>query len=72
MTEPNRTELEAGLDDATHDAYNAGYKDGAKGERERILNQMALERCDPDVMLYFEDYYYLPKSIWQALKDKEE
>ena len=32
-----------------------------------ILNQMALERCDPDVMPYFEDYYYLPKSVWQAL-----
>lgn len=40
-----------------------------KEERERILSQMALERCDPDVMPYFEDYYYLPKSVWKALKE---
>ncbi len=33
-----------------------------------ILNQMALERCDPDVMAYFEDYYWLSKSVWQAPK----
>jgi len=37
---------------------------------EEILNQMVLERCDPDVMPYFEDYYWLPKSIWQALKSR--
>ena len=37
---------------------------------EEILNQMALERCDPDVMAYFEDYYWLPKSVWQALKER--
>ena len=36
---------------------------------EEILSQMALERCDPDVMAYFEDYYWLPKSVWQALKE---
>ena len=33
---------------------------------------MALERCDPDVMPYFEDYYWLPKSVWDALKDRED
>ena len=46
------------------------YERGRKDERERILNQMELERCDPDVMTYFEDFYWLPKSVWQALKEK--
>ena len=31
-----------------------------------VVSQMALERCDPDVMPYFEDYYYIPKSVLQA------
>jgi len=45
------------------------FKAGQEAERERILNQMALERCDHDVMASFEDYYWFPKSVWQALKE---
>lgn len=33
-----------------------------------ILDQMSLERCDPAVMPYFEDYYWLSKSIWLSLE----
>jgi len=46
-------------------------EEAKKQERERILNQMEPERCDPDVMPYFEDYYWLPESVWQALKETE-
>ena len=50
----------------------AKAKDKECQERvERMLNQMALERCDPDVMPYFEDYYWLPKSVMQSLKKQE-
>ena len=34
----------------------------------QMENLMALERCDPDVMSYFKDYYWIPKHIWQELK----
>ena len=43
-------------------------EEAKKQERERILNQMALERGDYDVGLCFEDYYWLPKDVWRALK----
>jgi len=33
---------------------------------EWLTSNMALEQCDPDVMPYFEDYYWIPKHIWQA------
>ena len=58
-------------DVVTSEMLTAIVKGAKCEERERILNQMALERCDPDVMAYFEDYYYLPKSIWQALKEEK-
>jgi len=35
-----------------------------------ILNQMVLERCDPDVMSYFEDYYWLPEYIYKELESR--
>ena len=35
---------------------------------EWLESNMALERCDPDVMPYFTDYYWIPKDEWQALK----
>ncbi|KKL60806.1 hypothetical protein LCGC14_2201590 [marine sediment metagenome] len=33
-----------------------------------IANLMAEERCDPDVMPYFEDYCWLPRDVWRALR----
>ena len=38
------------------------------GQIREILNSMAPERCDPDVMPYFTDYYWMPEDIWQALQ----
>ena len=40
-------------------AYEQGKRD--------VLNQMEPERCDHDTMSYFEDYYWLPESVWQSL-----
>ena len=44
--------------------YNLIYEQG----RRDVLDKMELERCDPDVMPYFEDYYWLQESEWQSLK----
>jgi len=33
--------------------------------KRELEKSMALERCDPDVMPYFTDYYWLPKDVWQ-------
>jgi hypothetical protein len=35
---------------------------------EGIEGKMVLERCDPDVMPYFPDYYRISVDEWQALK----
>lgn len=32
---------------------------------EWLEKRFALERCDPDVMAYFEDYYWMPKDIFR-------
>ena len=40
-------------------SFRAGIKE--------LISKMALERCDPDVMPYFEDYYYIPKSVLKDL-----
>ncbi len=58
------------------DAKTASIKDAECQQRvERIFNKieskMAIERCDPDVMPYFTDYYWMPIDIWQALKKRE-
>ena len=37
-----------------------------------LISKMALERCDPDVMPYFEDYYWIPKSIMEAIRKQME
>lgn len=45
-------------------SFKAGIKE--------VVSQLGIELCDPDVMPYFEDYYYIPKSILQAkLKEWE-
>lgn len=56
-------ELNKKLDDREDDLIQA-----KKEERDRILDQMELERCDPTVMAWFEDYYWLPVDVWQSLK----
>lgn len=35
---------------------------------EEIVSKMALERCDPDVMAYFTDYYWIPRDVLEDLK----
>lgn len=66
---PNREHYEA-VAQAQRDALLL-YIEQAKAEVVReILDQMVVERCDPDVMAYFDDYYWIPKHIWQALKSK--
>ena len=47
------------------------FPDIEQAERERILNQMELEQCDPTVMAYHNDYYWLDKDVWQALKEEK-
>jgi hypothetical protein len=60
---------------AQHDA-DAQYIQGqvaeaVKKERERIFSKMQLEQCDPDVMAYFNDYYWIDEADWQALQSGE-
>ena len=69
-------------DDRKHTFWEAGFLDGGKHIAKaqdaktasivarEILSQMELERCDPDVMAYFEDYYWIPKSVYQEFKQK--
>ena len=33
-----------------------------------VEDKLVLERCDPDVMQYFNDYYWIDKGDWEALK----
>ena len=33
--------------------------------KRELENNLAIERCDPDVMPYFTDYYWMPKDVWQ-------
>ena len=53
------------------DQISALFPDIEQAERERILNQMELEQCDPTVMAYHNDYYWLDKDVWQALKEQK-
>jgi len=63
--------------------WNAGHLRVAQAQRDKgykkmleqirsILNQMVLEQCDPDVMPYFTDYYWMFKETWQALQSQLE
>ena len=36
-----------------------------------ISARMRLEQCDPQVMAYFNDYYWIDKDDWLALKRQE-
>ena len=35
---------------------------------EQLEKLMILERCDPDVMQYFQDFYWIDRVAWQELK----
>lgn len=48
-------------------------EDQARLERikSEIDSKMQLERCDPDTMAYFSDYYWIDKIEWQEFWKRE-
>ena len=44
---------------------NSSVDNAVKKIVEYIEKNMELERCDPDVMAYFTDFYWIPKDVWQ-------
>ncbi len=70
IEEAKREYYNAGLDDATHDAYNAGIEAGEKQERERIVKKL-----EGSFTCNFEagegTVLSISKLGWQALKEGE-
>ena len=79
LTEEERIECE-GINEEqwlleAQDAKTASIKDAEYQKKieeifKEIESQMAIERCDPEVMPYFTDYFWMPVDVWQSLKDR--
>ena len=52
--------------DREQTVFADGKKAGQREVVEWMKSKMMLERCDPDVMAYFNDYVWIDYQEWQA------